>query len=245
MTSEFMPALGRCLTEPLYLKACIDRRESPPLSREVVERLRLFAGLITRVKHSFVWLAVPRTLDQIASSGRLFDVFAEYFLSNRAAISRSDRSARTADFIEFLASFLRVDQRFMEVPHLLELLDHERTQWDLSELHKKSIGVHGMSRRARRFEYRRFGRDPRKVADSASKVRAVWLLYVLDRAGSVAVRSVTATELELVKLFKRCRSLTATMDRARSDLGLEPCVVRRTLDRLNLISDRAPNRTRR
>lgn len=75
-----------------------------PADDPILRRLRLFSGLILRIKHSFVWERAPLTMGSLVRTGTSLAVFAAY--SERldlASLPSLSPTARTERFLKFLA----------------------------------------------------------------------------------------------------------------------------------------------
>jgi hypothetical protein len=129
--------IARCLTEPRHLRDSL-RRDLPgkrrgTLDPELARRVRLFAGLVTRVKHGFVWQVMPQTMRLLGLMHRELDVFATYYETGGAQRAvGTDRTAKTMDFSRCLAGLLRDDQQLKRSRELHALYRHEHIVWAIS-----------------------------------------------------------------------------------------------------------------
>lgn len=96
-----------------------------------VERLRRFAGLITKVQNNGLWQPIPHTralLNHYGLESDVFVAYAEVHQRNRTtAIGRDEQTRR---FLDFLRGYLALRQ----APACLgvrEVLAHERVLWEI------------------------------------------------------------------------------------------------------------------
>ena len=145
MSPDAVQALvARCLAEPSFLAASLaaEAEQAPGgeglgagdaagvLGAERLERLGLFRGFITKIKHNALRRVVPLTLDLLACLRLEVDVFAacsaEYVILRAAGPLSPDR--QLAFFEDQLARFLKTQPGAVR-EGVLALLAHEACAW--------------------------------------------------------------------------------------------------------------------
>ncbi|MFI1400582.1 hypothetical protein [Streptomyces sp. NPDC020681] len=138
--------VARCLLDPGYLDRLTqspdDELAELPVDAETrvaiagldFERVRLFAGFISKVQHNDLWDNFPGTRALLKYCGAELATFADYRAQHlelgRAA--KPSRAAKTLAFLDFLESRLRSPDA-PEYPGLLDVLTHERLHWEVTE----------------------------------------------------------------------------------------------------------------
>jgi hypothetical protein len=190
--------LARGLTDRRFCRALLRGRPPrlPPDERAAAaavdaERLALFAGFITKVRHSDLFEHLPGTLALLRLFGVELEVFRDYFLDHDPQ-PRGDTDAKLVAVLAHLARF-SATRRGRAVAGLRDVLAHERCLWEVRrELARGpapppppgAVALGGPVRLARLV------RDPYAVIEAASRGRrlrgrprgARWWLYFADAA---------------------------------------------------------------
>lgn len=189
--------LARGLTDRRFCRALLRGRPPrlPPDQRAAAaavdaERLALFAGFITKVRHSDLFEHLPGTLALLRLHGVELEVFRDYFLDHDPQ-PRGDTDAKVAAVLAHLARF-SATRRGRAVAGLRDVLAHERCLWEIRrELARGpaaptpgAVALGGPVRLARLV------RDPYAVIEAASRGRRLrgrprgvrWWLYFADAA---------------------------------------------------------------
>jgi hypothetical protein len=123
-------------------------------------RLMLFAGLICRIKHSFLWEKAPSTMMRISSSGRSLQLFACYALSlplNRIATLTPRQ--RTTRFLRWVKSGDGAGKALVELVGVRGIASHELRCFGLGISPCSAIEIHEASRED--LEVVGYSADPR------------------------------------------------------------------------------------
>jgi hypothetical protein len=137
--------VARCLLEPEYLDRLardmdtelaslrIDDATRVELSRLDLEKVRRLGGLITKVQHNNLWDNFPYTRAMLRFYGIELDTFADYRREQLELLRRGRPTSeeKTDNFLSFLEDRLRAPAGD-GCPGLLEVLTHERLQWDVT-----------------------------------------------------------------------------------------------------------------
>lgn len=135
-------AVAKILTDVNWLKSAEgfhDRREgsSPDLVSTLrtldANRLRQFAGFITKIKHNYLWEDFPFTRRLVANYKLDTELFTEYCpvfqkSTRSATLSREQKSDL---FVQFLLSFLDSRGRREIYPTIYDVVIHEHTLLEL------------------------------------------------------------------------------------------------------------------
>ena len=134
--AEVTSLMARCLTKPRTtrrLLANAAKRSPVPTrrasSRVDIQKLALFAGFITKVRHSELFEHAPGTLALLRAHELELSVFRDYFLTGggEARPSKTVKIAKAfAHFMQFSGS-----ARGRRVPGLRDVIAFERAQWEL------------------------------------------------------------------------------------------------------------------
>jgi hypothetical protein len=105
------------------------RRE---LLRLDTDRVRKFAGFITKVQHNYLWEWFPYTEVLLRHYQLEIEVFASYCPIHQRIrkIGQASREQKIESFLDFLEATLNED-RSLKYPGLSDVLRHERIQWNL------------------------------------------------------------------------------------------------------------------
>ena len=157
-------------------------------------RLALFAGFITKVRHTDLFEHLPGTLGLLRHYGLEIEVFRDYYLE-RDPQPRGDTNAKvaavTAHFMRFAAT-----RRGRTVAGLADVLSHERCQWEVRRAVSQGAPIAGAFTGPVRVA--RLGRDPYEVMAATARgerwrgrTAVRWWLYWAD---------VTAGELRVIEI---------------------------------------------
>lgn len=143
MSGSVQSILARCIVDVPFLDLlardpgaalegyALDERTRQGFHELDVERLRRFAGLITKVQNNGLWQPLPYTRALMNGYGLESDVFVAYVEAhqrNRAeAIGRDEQTRR---FLGFLGDYLERRQS-PACPGLRDVLVHERVLWEI------------------------------------------------------------------------------------------------------------------
>jgi hypothetical protein len=190
--------LARGLAERRFCRALLARRvprlpadERLAAAAVDAERLALFAGFITKVRHSDLFEHIPGTLALLRIHGAELAVFRDYYLAHDPQ-PRGDTRAKMVAMLAHLADFAAT-RRGRAIVGLRDVLAHERCLWEIRQAlaaPQPSTSATGPVRIARLL------RDPYAViADaqrgtrSTAERRVRWWLY-LARASEGELRTI-------------------------------------------------------
>lgn len=145
VNSDINSFVARCLLDPGYLDRLArnphDEIAALPVStgtRTAIagldfERVRLFAGFISKVQHNDLWDDFPCTRSLLRYYRVELATFADYRAHHLelARAGKPTRAAKTEAFLDFLESRLRRPVG-PEYPGLLDVLTHERLHWEVT-----------------------------------------------------------------------------------------------------------------
>jgi hypothetical protein len=192
--------LARALVDRRFSRALLDGRLPPlaPAERAVAgavdaERLALFAGFITKVRHSDLFEHLPGTLALLRQHGVEIAVFRDYFLTCDPQ-PRGDTDAKVAAALAHFARFAAT-RRGRAVVGLGDVVAHERCRWELRRAaaqHRASPAIPraaGDAVLAGPVQVLRLRRDPEAVIVAARRGARLrvqpgvrWWLYWVDVA---------------------------------------------------------------
>jgi len=136
--------LARCLLDVGFLDriSCdpitvlqaydLDDRTWTDFLRLDVNRVRYFAGFITKVQHNYLWESFPYTRALLKLYQIEIEVFTAYLaiyqqLRAQGAISKDQK---IESFMKFLLAYLEPSKK-VELPGLQEVIAHEHMEWEI------------------------------------------------------------------------------------------------------------------
>ncbi|WP_144440829.1 hypothetical protein [Streptomyces roseifaciens] len=157
--------VARCLLEPGYLDRLardpqreltalpVDEETRAAIGTLDVGQVRLFAGFVTKVQHNDLWDTFPRTRALLRYYGIELETFADYraHYVEMCRAGKPSRAEKAARFLRFLERRLR-DSARANCPGLLDVLIHERLQWEVTQEvlgHRRSAPVRPAAREVR------------------------------------------------------------------------------------------------
>jgi hypothetical protein len=161
--------LARCLVEPEFQRrlsgdTCgtlhdydLSRELRSSFARFEFSKLELFGALITQTQHNFLWETFPCARALMKRYGIELSVFRAYRQHTEPRPAQPlSRQMKIEQFTTYLKEFLlgAKDKRY---PGLLEILTHERCQWELQgmaagQATKTDEVLRALPRRAREFD---------------------------------------------------------------------------------------------
>jgi len=253
--------MARCLLEPVFLRemardrsAALDRypldeRTHSDFLKLDVDRLRSFAGFITKVQHNYLWETFPCTRALLIAYGIEIEMFASYRDTQQWILAQGQRTQteKTEQLVKFLKAYL--ESRKVQCPGLLDVLAHEQIIWELEicilEKPRSDSEVNASSLRSQRFEKlvpairgtlktHDFVHDPLKIASGLAignfKLHQIAksrrrLSYWADvQVGQVRIVELDPLALILLSEVNGKRSIRTIIRRAsaKMELGLRP-----------------------
>ena len=174
---DVQTVVARCLADPMYLEQARKGTEGAPadvtraavvLGSQVLERLALVRGMMTKVKHNALKQVVPHTMRLLDQLGLELAYFT--WVSVPYVQRRSLGPISTPEFLDFSSEQLErflTEKRVPEMDAVLDMLAHEALLWDLvnTEIVRLPLGGdHSLIWRGR-LELRRFSTDVLALSD--------------------------------------------------------------------------------